>query len=105
MPTLTPEEQLALVKRIVADIAPFEPGDGGYQVFTPDEIRALLNMLVAQEARGDRAEFEHEHPVVDYGEKPRFCERCFKSGDYDDRHRYAPKDWQSAVRARYGMEG
>ena len=30
MATMTPEEQIALVKRIAAVIAMFEPGDSGY---------------------------------------------------------------------------
>ena len=119
MATLTPEEQIALVKRIAADIAMFEPGDSGYQVFTPDDIRALLDMLVAAEWQRDRAEFQKEHRVCGHGQLY-WCESCsFRSGRFeeaqgvaymlsreapDPRHTWTTDQWRAAVRARYGME-
>ena len=97
---MTPE-QIALVKRIAADIAPFEPGDSGYQVFTPDDIRALLDMLVDAEARGDRAEFYRYHKDNPTG----FCAQCVGLGYLGSEcHAWTESDWQNAVRARYGME-
>lgn len=103
---MTPEERVALVKRVYREIGRADPE---YADPWLDDIAALLEMLVDAEARADRAEFYREHRVThDYSLNDEWCEGCnvlLSDHLVSDYHTWTPDDWRAAVRARYGMEG
>lgn len=65
--------------------------------------KRLLTLLVAAEARGDKAEFLLRHPRADNNAD--FCLGCNsqQTSHWEDEHFWTDSDWIKAVRERWGL--
>ena len=91
--TLT-TEQRKILRRVADLLAPFEPGDTGYQVLTPGELFALLSLCAELGGAKDRAEWKEYHWV-----NKEFC-LC----DQQDKHDWDDARWVEEWKKRE-MEG
>lgn len=93
MATMTPEEQVALVRQIQDAVKHGAYGGGNA------DVRALLDMLVEREARGDRAEFYRDHHT-----DQTYCHECQQAAynpfRYDPRHAWTDDQWRESARMR-----